>query len=752
MADDVTVYERDVWIVTYLASAPEDQRTIRDVWERAKQPRRVIGDDDVVGPGGLAERASLPTYHRTVAKLVARGFLTADDSHPDGVARYRVAPQVSSVTAISQADLNEALWEIGPTQALAYYVDVVEKFEASAESVLRRAAEGLMQEEPRALILRLLQDRAREIDEDIADLRDPETAEDGHRRRLSRKLTEFSRFVHGELGLNPAVWRVPAIEEVEETSRTWVTPDGAHWEPVREELSLHVFGERFIEFVDIAHADQLAADLVVAGSDGSSHVGQVRGMPAAAYSDDERLLLTFNNSAGYVDIPQSYPERYPTPFHGVPATRATLEDPSHRGMIISRPWFEDLNDGEFEHMKKAALDVVQFRIDESLLSGSALPFGSHPMIHSPAFPKPNLLVRDGAVAPQARELQNYANTTAYGEIVREGIRLSYRILGHVRDSDKRVFAGAVKSTQLRTFSRIVSWYIQRGSARHGQPAIDCNWQLERMGVISDSVAMTRLLNTLPALKKRTQFYRTAVVVRPFTAMVTQLNRVTSVPKPSDWPAHFEKMIVDQRHRFEKHGGERPYFLGRDVSEDEYVRMCMYADYAMFYFGRPGASPQLTFPRFEFLDAIRARPESERAARVHRAVEIILAGIHRTKWSLDREHNMMTNRKLPKLVPFVVYQAHETCKVLGHKLASELQQAIAASLSSIKAMRGLAVPKIDIEPVSLQKFQKYLRKLKGGAAARGEAIGDGASAEEGPADLLHPSSEGGLDVPSDGLGE
>lgn len=747
MSTDITIYERDVWIVSYLSGAPDDKRTIRDIWEAAQQPRRAVADE-VRLLGGLRETATLPTYHRTVGKLVARGQLEMGKPLPDGTATYKVAPILSSLTPLSQAELNEALWELGPTQALAMYVDAVEQFEHKSADVLRQAAEGLAQEDPRELVLRMLKDQARELDEDIADLRDPATSEDEHRRRVARRLMDFARFVHGELGISPAVWTVPTVEDAEERGvpidpaivDACVTP--TEWAPVEAELAQHVFGKTFIEYAEVPPEDPPGEpELVVAGTDGSSHVGQVRGMPAAAYTDEDRLLLTFNNSAGYVEVPASFPTRYPTPFHGVPVTRAALEDPQHKGMIISRPWFQDLDDGEFEHMKKSALDVVQFRIDEALLSGSALPYGSHPMKGGPALPKPNLLIRDGAVSPQGRELQNYRNKTAYGEIVREGIRLSYKILRLVMDSDRRVFAGAVKSTQLRTFSRILNWYIRRGSAaRFGQP-IDCNWDLARMGLISDSIAMTRVLAAMPELSRKTQYYRTCVIVRPFPAMATSLFRVNRVRDPEDWFEFFEENTDAEVASYLRNRGNRPFFMGKDIRDDDYVRMCVFADYGMFYFGKPGGTPQLTFPRFEFLDSIRTLKANQRADRVQRTVELILRGVHRTKWAQDHEHNMMTNRRMPKLVPSVVYEAHEVCKILGHKLVSELQQAIAASLSQIKAMRGAAVPKIDIEPVSMRKYKRYVEKMKLKMVEWGTPVGDAAPTDTGPESrLLSPPGE------------
>ena len=241
-------------------------------------------------------------------------------------------------------------------------------------------------------------------------------------------------------------------------------------------------------------------------------------------------MLSFNNSIAYVDFPEDYPHRPPSPYHGVPMTRSALEDPHNHGMIISRPWYEDLTDSQFEHMKKAALDVVQFRVDERLITGVAKAYGTRPSDQDKGLlPKPNILIRDGTVTPQEREFQHYCNQSSYGGVVREGIALSYNILRSVMDSENRIYAGAVKTTQLRTFSRILNWYIKRH--------IDTNWDLSKVSFVTDSVAVTRLLTSLPKVGEK-EYYRTCAIVRPFSALDSSLRFMTI--EPDGWLDYFQK--------------------------------------------------------------------------------------------------------------------------------------------------------------------------------------------------------------------
>lgn len=685
-----SVHAREVWIVDFLRRQPDEGKTIRAIWEAARRPV----DDD-----GLAETVSLPTYHRTMAKLARRGQVEELRTPDDAPALFRATEQLSPLNTFTLSDLSDALWQLSVPKAFAMYLEALDYYESRASNVLGKAAAALMREDPRELVVEYLKDGVEHLKDDIEDLLDSSRSHEALPRRIELQLTALRRFVHGELGISAKVWYLPTLEQVSRGT----TVDPSSWASVESAVATRVFGTFFIEPVT-AKARDGVTNMVVAGSDGSSHAGFVRGIPAPAYAEEQgRLMLTFNNSIAYVDMPKNHPRRSRFPYHGVPMTRAALEDPHNRGMIISRPWFDALSDSEFEHMKKAALDVVQFRVDERLVTGTARAYGSNPVAgESGLLPTPNVLIRDGTVTPQERELQHYAKTGPDGDIVREGIALSYNILKAVCDSGKRVFAGAVKSTQLKTFSKIVNWYIRRGSARRLGQAIDSSWDVARASHVTDAVAITHLMGSLPELPGTDDYYCTCIITRPFSAMVTSL-RELRVDTPQEWLAWFEDRSDREAEAQTRHGGRLSFLGVTDLEDDPYVRMCQRADYAMFYFGRPGGNPQVGLPRFEFMDALRQLSDDERQGRVTSAVTAIIDGVHATKWALDRDHGFLSRGRLPRLIPHVVYEAHEKCKVLGHKLESELKQAIAANLSRIKGSRAIPGSKVTIEPISLAGY-------------------------------------------------
>src|SRR5207249_11877719 len=165
-----------------------------------------------------------------------------------------------------------------------------------------------------------------------------------------------------------------------------------------------------------APGDQKRA--VVVGSDGSTHAGVLGGVTAPRFFDDPPgQVLSFNNSIAFFEFAGDQDGLPEYPLTGVPMTRAALDDPSNRGMVMAPFMFSGLDDSEYEHMKKCATDVVQLRVDEKVVTGTARSLG--PRMEK--LPRPTVVIRDGTVVPQEREFHHYARRDDYGEMVQEGI-------------------------------------------------------------------------------------------------------------------------------------------------------------------------------------------------------------------------------------------------------------------------------------------------------------------------------------------
>src|SRR5436309_2946652 len=219
-------------------AASTSARTIRDIWEAAKEPK---GEN---GAGGLSDTATLPTYHRTMAKLVRQGQLEEHGTHADGAALYRAVAQLSPLSTYTLTDLNAVLWELSAVDAMSEYLDAVDYYESRAQDVLKKAALRLLKEDPRELILVMLRDRSMEIEENIGILQDPVANDRAHRAQTRKQLEDLRYFVNSELGISPTVWSLPTFDQVEKGLTKYTQPD---WELVKDALTEHVFGTSFLE-------------------------------------------------------------------------------------------------------------------------------------------------------------------------------------------------------------------------------------------------------------------------------------------------------------------------------------------------------------------------------------------------------------------------------------------------------------------------------------------------------------------------
>jgi len=679
---------REAEIVRFLKrEKPEgspDGDTVKEIWEALQKS---IGD-----------AITIQAYHRIINMMVARGKLLEIGGQDDDSRRFTVAAYLTPENALSLSDIEEGLWTLDAPEAVANYIDALDYFEGRQGGVLKKAAEALLDENPVELVVAMLQDKLARLAEDLSNYHDPQTRDGGIEKQISMRHDELVTLVHSSYGLSEDVVDLGDVEDVK-AKKHIIQPD---WERIRAALQTRLYGNRVLYWVepDKDFGTQIV-DRIIGGSDGSTHAGWVHVVPGAEFVEDAgQMVLTFNNAIARLQLPIPMSEGFEFPYHGVPMTRAALEDPSNRGMILARPFYPNLTDSEYEHMKKSALDVVQFRVDEKVISGTARAFGSSRIKGAGnLLPKPHVHLRDGTVVPQERELNHYGRRDAYGEMVREGIALSYSILRAVKDSRHLVFGGAVKSTQLKAYSTLLNWYISRGSARKFKEPIDPQWDVSRAGRINDNHAMTRLLIALGSSNRRCLC--SFAILRPFPQVVTELYRKKEANR--DWVKYFEENTAKRAEDRTKWGGPLPYLANVEIADDPYVRMCSEADYVMFYVGHTAAEPTPVIPRYEFLDSLRNKSPEDARSRVAEKMKLMIQSIMATGFSIDTEHNFLSKKRVSRIIPSVLYDAHEKCKVLGHKLEAELKSAIVAKLAELKRRRGITSTKLDISPIEIKTY-------------------------------------------------
>jgi hypothetical protein len=685
------IEDREQAILRLLQREP-DGASVPDIW------RSVTAE--------LHETVTTQAYYKILRRLVAVGKL---EEIPGGDGpeskRYRIVRYLFPENALTLDDVYELLDELAPSDAIARIVDAREYYEERRRTTLQRAARAWLEQDPRELTFSFILAKSEEIRSDLDLLEETMLRDAELEHRVDAQIRELWVIVYGYLGLSKS-----AIN-VDRNRRTLDLHDAR----LRAEVARHVFGERCIRKLEVDLDPDLELTLTVAGSDGSTHASVMQVATAKAFVEDVgNQVVSFNNSVVRVKPPAVLDKALPVPYYSVPPTRSALDDPGHRGMVMAPFMYPYLAEGEYEHLAKCATDVVQWRADREVFLGTGRALG-----RGEPLPKPRVHLRDGTIVPQEREYNHYQRGDAYGAMVREAIAISRQILDRVTsaDGDGPVFGGAVKATQVRFFSALLNWFIAKGSRTPGGEPIDATWDTTRAAYIADNEAMTYLLAALEPGKD--DAFVTFAVSRPFSSTTEFVGTLNDRPD-SDWPTYFAGRRDRELEEFRNNLRRDPPYLATvgDIADEDFVRMCQRADYVSFYVGHTGSEPPPIVPRYEFLDGLRAMRSEDAEARVDRRIRLIVNGLRRSGLSADRDHNFLSAKSIVRILPFVIQDAHEKCKAIGHQIEGELRSAVIARLRALRNARELARGDVTFKPMSVRGFLERYRRALGD-----EEVGD-----------------------------
>jgi len=687
---------RERAIIRFLTEREPEGSSLREIFDAVTKK---IGDD-----------VSRPAYYKVMDRLEAAGLVETYEleGRPERV--YRVTPTISSANPLTLDDIYEMLPFFETSEAIARVADAQDYFEEMRETTIRTAAKVLMEEDPRELFFGMILDMATALEKQHEIVNDESLADAAMQQRLKSEYFQLESVVYRALSLPEEAINLPPYSQYRQDRNARIIIDESE---LRRVLSLRVFGETFLRQVDISgfRGSRTRQELNVSGSDGSIHAGTISLKTAQGFIEDEGNIVTFNNAIVFMRLSPtlSMQHRADGMVHSAPMTRQTLDDPTYKGMVLVPFMYPELSEAEYEHMARCATDVVQLRVDEAVFSGSARDLTTGQLL-----PAPSVHIRDGTVTPQERYFNHYYRPDSYGEMVREGISLQRQVLlRSLTAKNPPVFAGAVKSTQLKIFSRALNWFIARGSKKRLGKALDPNWDARRAAYISDNHAMTVLLTSLPENANDGKYYISCVLLRQFHSL-TEFYRARG---DREWLDFFEKEKQNAKEQHERRGLglPLPYHVMVPLDEDPYVFMCSHADYCSFYIGYTAGDPPPQLPRYEFLTSIRGidgeKKLDDANKIVDQALTRIVDAIDATGVSADRDHNFLRGITLLKLIPYVVMRAHEYAKTLGKKLEMELRSAVIRRLIEVRRMR-LPPSDVEVRPVSVRKYlERFVRAKK-----------------------------------------
>jgi hypothetical protein len=690
--------DRERAIVRFLKDAGADGAGIKELYE-------TVGEE-------IGDSVTRQAYYKVLDRLIAAGKVEVLRDDTERGRMFGLTPTLHAANALTLDDVYEMLPYIKTTDALARVVDAQDYYEEHRPDVIRRAAEALLQEDAVDLFARFLLERVDLVRRDLEVVQhqneagEAELADRSAFERLETDYADLDSMAYRALSLPRDAIGLPARLHLKDPKAVMKCKVECDEKKLREALKRRVFGGAFLREIDIADLKPQRPELVVSGSDGSMHAGTLGLQTASGFVEDIASdVITFNNSIAYVKLApkQAGRGRLGEAVYSAPFTRQTIDDPNYRGMVLAPFMYPDLSEAEYEHMAKSATDVVQFRVDAEVIGGTA--YDIRPP--NSQIPRPSVHIRDGTITPQEREWNHYTRSDRYGEMVREGIRHERLILEKVIAAGDRapLFAGAVKATQMRIFSRLLNWYIARGSAaRFNGKAIEPNWDVSRAAGIADNTAMTAVFASLPK-PGAGKHYVSCALLRQFPAL-TEFYNVTRAPGDT-WLDYFQKKKELDRGTAEREGGTPRYHLTTDLSDDDFVFMCDRADFVSFYIGHTGAEPPPTIPRYEFLASLRAETDGadnvdEARRRVDAGVKRMVNAVDAAGLSIDRDHNFLTGKMLVKLIPFPIWQAHEHAKTLGKKLEAELKSIVVLRLIELKRLRA-DTKNLVLRPVAVRRY-------------------------------------------------
>jgi hypothetical protein len=644
----------------------------------------------------LADTRTIQSYYKTLDRLVSARRLQVSEGAGQRGREYQLARGVSLSHSFTLDDIREAVLYRRPAAILAAIEQHNEFLERNRDTVLRQAGERLLLEkDPAELVLYMFQEEVGEFEAIIAEY--GVAPDSGLLARAQEVWLHLQRVFLRELGLSDIALSLPLMEQLQ-SGNSSITYD---LNVARSEIRSRVFGSSPL---CIAEPPSSTSDSSVAGSDATVRFSELRLMRAASYQDENAGLVSINSSLAVEALSPSVAQAKGRNelLHSLPLTREAVDDPKNRGMIMLRAAYQDLSDSEYEHAKKAATDVVQWRVDAAVFKGLA-----PDLTNGELLPRPQVHFRDGTVVPQEREHKHYVRNDAYGEFTREGLRATREILQALRDSRgrRRVFAGTVKSPQSRFFGSFLNWYIRSGSSRINGQAIDPNWQLSRSAMLPDHIYLTHLFASLPKSEPG-KVYSTFLIARTFSSTTEFFMSGQRVRAEGGW-ANFIARARELR-RAHKLATQEPldWDEGADLADDDFVYACDNVQYASFYLGTTApVTPAPLVPRYEFILPV-IDDQGQREQWVMDSHCEIIAALSRTGFMADRDHNYLSNRTLTRILPAPVQRAHELCKHFGGALEKVLHGAVAQLLSRT-GRRRIASGDVELQPADPEEVIQEL---------------------------------------------
>jgi len=512
---------------------------------------------------------------------------------------------IESSEVLSRDDVSSRLHEQGydPVEKTTAYMQRAVQIEEAWETTIQQARNELLELDPRALYLEFFLDMQQQIEQN------------GPRAGALASLVETVG-VRG-LGMTRSL---VAIDKPRAGATRWKIRLDV--DAIRDHLAQHILGDKFLTPIKAGKSLGRGPSPLIGASDVSQHRSAV---PVPARFFKRNVPFVLNNAAGALFSVEDGQPKYTNVFNPRPS------DELLRWMLIDPSYQDELEPEDYERCIASAMDVGQYKFDLDYLIKSDK--------------RPDLIFRDGSLFPQDAYLDNFVLESKRGDFTREAIRELLSCLNYVSEVGT-VYCGVSKNVQLKVYSAIVDWYIER--------YIDTSWTIGNY-TLNDGQAMSLLLSAPSFVESDLQqVISTCLIRRSFTTRANLNTRANL----TDLDAYFDN--YQSQHQ--------------DFDIAPYRRLCHLAHVYMFFIGH-SKSPQQQLPRYEFFHG----PKFESPFEIAQA---ILTAVRTCGLMNDNDHSFMSDKPITYLIPSVTQQAHLLSKDVGKYIDTATGQRIMARYRSM----------------------------------------------------------------------
>jgi hypothetical protein len=643
------------------------------------------------------DTVTVEAYHNLGRRLASRGLVRTEQN--DRVTRFFA---VADGQWLDEDELARIVNPDYPLIALAAAKRMQQELRSLPDELWIAAREVLKGDNARALFLDAIVGYADLLRDELQHIRieEPSGTVDTNLRHVAEDLILILQgLAKFGLGLSREAIRVPptaaaALSELPDDNEVEQF-HFYHREPLEEELRTRIADEAMI--VEVEPVASARPRVVLAGVDGSTRGGLLslegeHGELVVGHAP----MVSINTAVAQLNGHVNEGGKIRPAFLRLPEKPEDMQQRDNRYTVMAKLFYPDLNESEFAHSLWNAMDLLESRATQRIMSRWYLPGTSVEMAAA------DVVFRDGAASPNDRDFTHYHTPSAYGRIVRDLIEASWEIARKCRD-DAQTVVGVIKTAHLRVLAPVINWRLKELAVRRQSPLLE-RWPLRQFNLVDDQTLITRILTV--GIGKGAPWLRTALVLRPFHATTNWGLRYHRQASPAQQilercQSELADLESDNRWFWEQFKGDR----------DPYVQMLNGVNYASVYVGAvPRLDSHKSIPRLEIVvPASTSERIDERLTAAVRHLQHAMVALRATGFDVAKEHAMYNSPATLDLLPTIIIRVHETVKDWAGELLARVSEYIGYKLREHKISQSNRA--IRLRKLTRPEFEQWVHQMQ-----------------------------------------